>query len=97
MNTDTINILRRNGHIVWTRESGLPYPTDWALADARPSASRFHDDVPMRIGQPIKRDEQAFAIKAAVLVASVGTGSKKDQAIAIYHRVARARRSSHGS
>lgn len=88
---DGINItsLRRNNELVWTEASGLPYPTEWslvkpakfdlgvALAEQVKKVSRAHDDVPMRIGQPVK---------ARALPTAQG-GTKKDQAIAIYRNM----------
>lgn len=104
MNIESINILRRNGHIVWTRESGLPYPTDWAIADARP----IRQEAPVRDAASfaIKAPAEAFDLGKAVLeqvrlnettledVRATQTGTKLSRALIIYNSDVKADRQS---
>lgn len=74
-----ITVLRRNNHIVWTEESGLPYPTEWSLVPVK----KF--DLGEAVLQQVQAIEKA-APKARALTTAQG-GSKKDQAIAIYRNM----------
>lgn len=96
MNIESINILRRNGHIVWTRESGLPYPTDWAIARTTtrdPIAFAIKTSLTAPVAKAIV---QAMVVEPTTLedVRATQTGTKLSRALIIYNSDVKADRQS---